>query len=51
MEEERRLEQRRLEWEQAMLAARARLVESQIGDLLRQQTERWRHASEIAASS
>jgi len=46
-EKQRQLEQRRLEWEQAMLVARARLVESQRGDLLRQQTERWRHASEI----
>ena len=47
MEKQRQLEQRRLEWEQAMQMARARLVESQRGDLLRQQTDRWRHASEI----
>lgn len=49
MEEQRRLEQRRLEWEQAMLVAQGRLVESHRGDLLRQQTERWRYASEIRA--
>lgn len=48
-EEKRRLEQRRLDWEHAMSVARARLVESQRGDLLREQTERWRHASEIRA--
>jgi len=30
-----------------MPVARARLVESHRGDLLRQQTGRWRHASEI----
>ena len=46
-EEQRRLEQQRLDWEQAMRVARARLVESQRGELLRTQTERWRHASEI----
>ena len=47
IEKQRQLEQRRLEWEQAMVVARARLVESQRGELLRQQTERWRQASEI----
>ncbi len=47
MEQQRRLEQQRLEWEQAMRVARARLIESQRSELLRGQTERWRHASEI----
>lgn len=47
LEEQRRLEQQRLDWEQAMRVARARLIESQRGELLQQQTARWRQASEI----
>ena len=49
MEEQRRLEQRQLAWEQAMDRARSRLVESHRADHLGKQVHNWRHASEIRA--
>jgi hypothetical protein len=49
MEEQRRLEQRQLAWEQAMERARIRLVESHRADHLRRQVDDRRHASEIRA--